>query len=75
MYVGKIAQRFGGTCCSESCQSGQLTSPEILQHIAIAAECIALKVHVETLYVIHPTTEIFVQTENLFLHLNFYLRI
>jgi hypothetical protein len=71
----KSAQSFGGSGSSESYRRGQLTCPEILQHIFITAECAAPKVHAETLDVIHPTREIFVQNQILFQNLNFYLRI
>jgi len=72
MYFGKSAQSFGGSGSSESFRWGQLTFSEILQHIAITAECAAPKVHAQTLDVIHPTREIFVQNQILFLNLNFF---
>jgi len=74
MYFCKIAQSFGGSWSSESYRWGQLTCPEILQHIPITAECAAPKVHAEILDVIHPIRETFVQNQILFLNL-FFLRI
>jgi hypothetical protein len=75
MYFGRNAQIFSGSFSSESYRWGQLTCPEILQHIAITAECAAPKVHAETLDVIHPTRETFVQNQIQFQNLNFHLRI